>query len=205
MASLIVKLHDLVQDYIKSSKNVDVAGKIGAEVLLRSKEVVKKHMWEGEDACAFHVALVYLMVARELARWDKIASRRMKSSTRHLRPWQICFSRDVPVEEYDVLKLTVLTGKYGVVFKRTRNVEYLHLASRESLCSWVAHVIGYENDKTLESQGLFKKLLMNGGYCEVIVNKEQPFVIKYSRSMETLKVFMFYGCWNTFGVPQHIL
>lgn len=204
MASLIVKLHDVVKDYIKSAKNVDIAGKIGAEVLLRTKEVVKKHMWEGEDACAFHVALLYPIVARELTRWNKIATRRMKSSTRSSQPWQICFSRDVPVEEYKVLKLTILTGKYGVVFKSTRNVEYLHLSSREALCLWIGHVISNENGETQKNQDLFKKLLKNGAYCEVIVNKEQPFVIKYSSSMETLKVFMFYGCWNAFGVPQHI-
>jgi uncharacterized protein YjcR len=58
------------KDYIKSAKNVDIAGKIGAEVLLRSK-VVQKHMWEGEDACAFHIALLYPIVARELMRWNK--------------------------------------------------------------------------------------------------------------------------------------
>jgi hypothetical protein len=46
MGSLIVKLHDVVKDYIKSAKNVDIAGEIGAEVLLRTKEVVKKHMWK---------------------------------------------------------------------------------------------------------------------------------------------------------------
>ena len=43
MASLIVKLHELVTDYIKKENNQEFAGKIGTEVLLRSKEVVKKH------------------------------------------------------------------------------------------------------------------------------------------------------------------
>ncbi len=105
-------------------------------------------MWEGEDACAFHVALLYPIVARELTRWNKIATRRMKSSIRSSQPWQICFSRDVPVEEYKVLKLTILTGKYGVVFKSTRNVEYLHLSSREALCLWIGHVISSENGET---------------------------------------------------------
>ena len=64
MASLIVKLHEVVKDYINSAKSVDIAGKIRSEVLVRSKEVVKKYMWEGEDACEFHVALLYPIVAR---------------------------------------------------------------------------------------------------------------------------------------------
>jgi hypothetical protein len=65
-----------------------------------------------------------------------------------------------------------------VVFKTSRNVEYLHLSSIEALCLWIGHVINSENGETQKNQDLFKKLLKNGAYCEVIVNKEQPFVIK---------------------------
>ena len=50
MVSLIVKLH-VVKDYIKSAKNVDIAGKIGAEVLQRSKEDVKKHVGRRRCMC----------------------------------------------------------------------------------------------------------------------------------------------------------
>ena len=122
MASLIVKLHELVTDYIKKANNQEIAGKIGTEVLLRSKEVVKKHMWKGEDACMFHVALLHPIVSRELIQWNKIAIRRMKASTPSSHPWQICFSRDVPTEVYNVLKLSLLTGKYGDVLRSTRSL-----------------------------------------------------------------------------------
>jgi hypothetical protein len=53
-------------------------------------------------------------------------------------------------------------GKYGMVFKSTRNVEYLHLSSREALCLWIGHVISSENG-TQKNQDLFKKLR---GYCQ---------------------------------------
>ena len=57
MASLLVKLYDLVKDYINTAKNTEIAGKIGSDVLTRSKEVVKKHMFSREKALMFHVAL----------------------------------------------------------------------------------------------------------------------------------------------------
>ena len=92
-----------------------------------------------------------------------------------------------------------------MVFKKTRNVEYLHISSKEPLCLWMIHITSCENRKAQQNQVLLKKSLKNGASCEVIVSKEQPFIIKYSKSMETLKVVMFYGCWNVFGVPQHVI
>ena len=53
MASLIVNLHDLVDNHTKKPKDREKAGKIGSEVLLRSKEVAEKYLFEGEDACMF--------------------------------------------------------------------------------------------------------------------------------------------------------
>ena len=50
MASLIVSLHDIVDNYIRKSKDREKACKIGSEVLLRSKEVAKKYLFDGEDA-----------------------------------------------------------------------------------------------------------------------------------------------------------
>ena len=62
MASLIVSLHDLIDNYIKKAKDREMAGKIGSEVLMRSKEVAKKYLFEGEDACMFHVMQIYPIV-----------------------------------------------------------------------------------------------------------------------------------------------
>ena len=204
MASLIVKLHELVTDYIKKANNQEIAGKIGTEVLLRSKEVVKKHMWVGEDACMFHVALLHPIVSRELIQWNKIAIRRMKASTPSSHPWQICFSRDVPTEVYNVLKLSLLTGKYGDVLRSTRSLEYLKMSTKEDVCQWMTHVISKVSNEGKEAEMLCKQL-KDGAYCEVIVDHEHPLIIKYSKTQENVRVVMFYGCWNAFFIPQHIL
>ena len=62
MASLIVNLHEIINDYIKNARDKELAGKIASEVLVRSKEVVKKFMFIGEDSCMYHVANLYPMV-----------------------------------------------------------------------------------------------------------------------------------------------
>ena len=86
MVSLVVSLHDVVDDYIKKSKDREKAGKIGSEVLLRSKEVAKK-IFDGEDACMFYVSQIYPMVSRELVRWNKIVAKRIKPRSSLSNPW----------------------------------------------------------------------------------------------------------------------
>ena len=46
MASLIVNLHEIINDYIKNARDKELAGKIASEVLVRSKEVVKNALVE---------------------------------------------------------------------------------------------------------------------------------------------------------------
>ena len=53
MASLIVKLHNVVTDYIKDAKDQELAGQIVRDVLDEVKDVVKKHMFETENALMF--------------------------------------------------------------------------------------------------------------------------------------------------------
>ena len=86
MASLLVKLHEVVESYIKNAKDKDIAGKIGSEVLERSRQVIKKYKFTPEDACIFHVDELYSMLSRELHRLLKIIHRRMKTSTALSRP-----------------------------------------------------------------------------------------------------------------------
>ena len=95
MASLIVSLHELTESYMKRAKNKDVAAKICSEILLRSKEVVKKYLWEGEDVCMFYVAPMYPILSKELLQWNTIIKRRMKAITSLVRPRKIMFTRNV--------------------------------------------------------------------------------------------------------------
>ena len=91
---------------MKRAKNKDVAAKICSEILLRSKEVVKKYLWEGEDVCMFYVAPMYPILSKELLRWNTIIKRRMKAITSLVRPWKIVFTRNIAQEVFDLLKLS---------------------------------------------------------------------------------------------------
>jgi hypothetical protein len=192
----------VVDSYIKKSNDREKAGKIGSEVLLTSKEVAKKYLFEGEDACMFHVSQIYPMVSRELVRWTKIVAKRMKPRSSLSNPWGVKLSRNMPQEVFNLLKLTILKGHYGIVSKNTSCVETLELTAANSAREWIMHV-GNKTSSEITMASIFYKSLKCGSHCEAVICADNPLIIKYSKSQENIKVSLRYGCWNTFGVPQH--
>lgn len=204
MASLMVGLHELVNDYIKKANNREIAGKIGSEVLLRSREVAKKYLFDGEDVCMFHVTQIYPIVSRELLRWNKIVIRRMKPTPSLANPWAVQVNRNMPEEVFSLLKLTLLKGKYGELAKNTNCVETLVITTAEATTEWIMHVTSKTNS-AVRNTDIFHKCLKDGSHCEAIISPEYPLIIKFSKSQENIKISLHYGYWNIFGVPQHVL
>ena len=128
MASLIVNLHEIINDYIKNARDKELAGKIASEVLVRSKEVVKKFMFIGEDSCMYHVAHLYPMVSRELLWWNLIARRRMKATTSLAHPWQVIIARNMHEEVFNLLKECVSTRMHcALLFLLLSHFALLHV------------------------------------------------------------------------------
>ena len=123
MALLIASLHKLTDSYMKRAKNKDVAVKMCSEILLRSKEVVKKYLWEGEDICRFYVAPMYPILSKELLWWNTIIKERMMAITSLVRPWKIVFTRNIAQEVFDLLNVTIVKGNYGNIARGTRCVD----------------------------------------------------------------------------------
>ena len=202
MASLLVSLHEVVEEYIKKAKDKDLAGKIGTEVLERSRQVAKKYLFTPEEACKFHVAEIYPILSRELLHCTKIIRRRMKSSTTLSHPWQIRIVRNLPLEIFELLKETILRGAYGNIVKQTKYVEELEITTLDAVYNWVKHLTS--SNAAIETD-LFTKLSRDGSNCTIIVSQQHPFVIKYSNTQENIQILTRYGCWNAFGIPQHVL
>ena len=203
MALLIVNLHEIINDYIKNARDKELAGKIASEVPVRSKEVVKKFMFIGEDSCMYHVANLYPMVSRELLWWNRIARRRMKATTSLAHPWQVIIVRNMHKEVFNLLKLTVMQGEYGTVAKNTKCVEKLEITTTEAAIHWMVHVI--KDHTAVDESEIFFRLLRNNGYCKAVISCTHPLIIKFSKGQENVKVVFNYGHWNHFGVPQHYI
>lgn len=103
MTALLVKLHEAVNDYKNSSKDKALATEIGGELLVLSRAVIKKHIFDSERAFKFHLAQPARMLARIVAFWHIRMLRKMKRKTRASRPWTVNFSRNLPLEVCDCL------------------------------------------------------------------------------------------------------
>jgi len=64
MATLLVKMHETVKDYINSGENQPLATEMGSELLQLSRAVIKKHTFDGERAYKFHLAQPARMLSR---------------------------------------------------------------------------------------------------------------------------------------------
>lgn len=103
MAALLVKLHEAVNDYRNSSEDKALATEIGGKLLVLSRAVIKKHIFDSERAFKFHLAQPARMLARIVAFWHIRMLRKMRRNTRASRPWTVNFSRNLPLEVCDCL------------------------------------------------------------------------------------------------------
>ena len=78
MAALLVKMQETVKHYIDSSENQPLATEISGELLQLSRDVIKKHTFDGERAYKFHLAQPARMLSRSFAYWHKTILRKMK-------------------------------------------------------------------------------------------------------------------------------
>ena len=136
-AKLVVKIHEVAEEYYSNAENKDVAGKITGELLPLTRAIVHKHTDEEGRALKYHLAQPYRILCRELRFWTITMKRRMKSRTSARRPWQVKFSRNLPLEVFDVLQGTLTVSGYGATVKNTKNIQELHITSEENLLLWI--------------------------------------------------------------------
>ena len=75
MASLIVSINDFVREYIKKSKEKEIARKIGADVMESIRGIVKKHMFLPENGLVYTTVEPMRILSREILRLNGIVVR----------------------------------------------------------------------------------------------------------------------------------
>ena len=207
MAALITTLHDVVQQFIEkpcgSSKKT--RENIGSEVLQLSRAVIKKHTLGGDSQFRYHLAQPYRMLGREFVHWNKLALRRMKYSSTLKTPWQVSFSRNMCFEVFHCLKGFVLAWDLGEKTKETKHVEEIKISALEHFKQLMLTVANKYNANALNEESALFKAMKDGSYCKAIVNNSHPVSLRYSKTLEIVRVEFRYGCWNRSGIPQHTI
>ena len=103
---------DFVNQTSRASSDRQTAVQITAEVLQLTRAVLRKHQ-HGGDAFRYHLAQPYRMLAREFVHRNRNALRRMKPKCSVRNPWLIIFTRNMPFEIFETLKVLIVAGELG--------------------------------------------------------------------------------------------
>lgn len=176
------------------------ATEIKGELLQLTRAVLKKHLIENEEkSTKYFLAQPARMLKRELTQWDKICCRRMTKSTSSRNPFKIHFSRNLPFEVFDVLKV-LCESLPNIQKKETKCTCKFSFAFAED----VVELMEKAGLKSSESSPLLAKLFKNKEYTCLNCRQDRTFDIVYSYSRESVSVTCYYGLWNAFGIPQHV-
>lgn len=204
MASLIVKLHDVVTDYIKDAKDKELAGQIARDMLDEVKDIVKKHMFDPENALMFVSAKPMRILSRQIQRINRNLIRRMKPSPSCRSPWKICLYCSVPIEVFDVFDKYIQALSLQISRKQTSLTRTICINEESKVVILFLNLANMYVTALKEDDLLQTKSLRDNLKCKAVVSDEKPFNIYYSNKREILRVTMYYGCWNRHKIPQHL-
>ena len=206
MATLLVKMHETVKDYINSGENQPLATEMGSELLQLSRAVIKKHTFDGERAYKFHLAQPARMLSRSFVYWRKTILRKMKRKPLASRPWTVFFSWNLPLEVFDCFKVVAVAPESdGLIVKNTRAVQEIHITDMEKLKGLFLRVANKFAKGCINESDIFIKTEKDESYSHVLATKDHPVIFKYSKNLEIIRVSLGYGHFNRVGVPQHSL
>ena len=195
MASLLVRLHEIVEDYVKKTDNKELAGKIGSGVLAAARNVVKTYMFDPTNALQYVSVQPMNILTREIMRINSMLVRRMRPTPLYRSPWKVCFTRYMPREVFGLLDecIQLLNSQSSrSVTKCTVRVVISDEAKLMQLFMQLANGYNTKNNKHLnESHLLQTKLLHEGQQCKIIVSVDKPFLLSYSVKREILKLTFF--------------
>ena len=61
------------------------------------------------------------------------------------------------------------------------------------------------NANALKDDSVLFKAMKDGSYCKAVVNDSHPVRLRYSKTLEIVRVEFRYGSWNRSGIPQHTI
>ena len=180
MAGLLVKLHEAVNDYKSCSEDKALATEIGGELLVLSRAIIKKHMFDSERAFKFHLAQPTRMLARIVAFWHIRMLRKMRRKTRASRPWTVNFSWNLPLEVFDCFKVVALAPVAGgVVVRNTRAVHEIHITDMGKMKGLFLSLANKYRKGTIHESDVLLKKEKDGSFSQVIVTGDYPAKFTY--------------------------
>jgi hypothetical protein len=174
------------------------AAEIKSELLELTRAVLKKYTLRDEVKTKYFLAQPSRMLEREMRQWNCVALRRMRPTPNGRNPWRISFTRNMPFEVFDVLKVECgLTNATVTGTNRKCKITFISAEHVESL-------LEIKIKPKADSAQALHKIFRNKDYGILNCRQDRPFTITYSFTRELISISFFYGVFNEFGIPKHI-
>jgi len=145
---------------------------------------------------------IWPMTRRIIVKLHEGIYRRLRSTTTTASPYFCHFTREVSKEVFDIIwKGIIEHNSFGHNSTTTAACVTICITDKRK----AIYVFNRMNDEEvkIEKNKLLKKEFDDNSIAEVLISKEQPMVMKYSKNNEMLAISFNYGYWNSFGIPQH--
>ncbi len=164
--------------------------------------VFKKHDGSFRRNHCHTIVDIWPMTERIIFKLHEGIRKRLRARPVTASPYCCCFTREVSKEVFGIICEQIINhNSFGHTSTTT--------AARVSICITdrrkAVYFFNHMNDEGImvEKCKLMKKEFGDNSYAEVIISKEKPMTLKFSKNRETLAISFHYGVWNSFGVPQH--
>ena len=207
MPSYVVKVHSVVEEIIRTSRpfEKEMNVKIGDELMQLTRAIVKKHTFQPENACKYHLAQPSRMLSRSVVHWNKAILRRLRPRPNGSSPWTVKFQRHVPLEVFACFKAAALRKEGGgLLVKNSKDVEEIQFHVGASLRDFLLEFAN-KYKKCLLVTEIMCKIEKDDSYSMVIINQGHPAIWHYSKNLEIMRFTARYGHYNRLGVPQFTL
>lgn len=196
-----VKVFEALESFERETNYAErkKASEIKSELLELTRAALKKYTLNDRERTKYFLAQPSRMLEREIRQWNSTSLRRMRQTPNGRNPWRIYFSRNMPFEVFEVLKVKCKLSN-GVITGTKRRCKIV-FTNEENVYSLLEH--GKIKSKA-DSPGAMHKIFKNKDQAHLNCRQDRPFIITYSFTRELINISFFYGVFNEFGIPKHI-
>jgi hypothetical protein len=177
-------------------------GNVFQELDSMMESIFKKHDGSVRRNDCHPIIDIWPMTERVISKLHDGIYRRLRSTPTTASPYFCQFTREVSEEVFGVISNRIIDhNSFGHTTTTTAaRVTIVITDKRKAI-----YLFNRMNDEgvKVEKNKLLKKNFPDNCFAEVIISKEQPMTLKFSKNKEVLSITFYYGYWNNFGIPQH--
>ena len=166
------------------------------------ESIFKKHDGSVRRSNCHPIVDIWPMTARIIFKLHASICGRLRATPVTASPYCCSFTREVLQEVFGIISTNIINhNSFGHTSRSTPARVTISIHDKRK----AIYLFNHMNDEgvKVEKDDLLKKVFADESCAKVLVSKEQPMILRYSKNSETLTISCHYGVWNSFQIAQH--